>query len=367
MDRGSVDRRCAIWLVGRVTPSIVLALERGSFRGPVARACAGAWARLAGRTVVRRINLPRHTRVVAVGGATLGGSGKTPLAMACALELAAHGVRVAYVGHAYRAHPEMARVVDANDALHVVGDEALLAARVLGPAGVLACVAPTRSDAIALAAHEAEVLILDGIAQTAPQRATLALLAVDGDHPWGLAGQIVPRGDLRAPRAALLDASDAIVAVEDRTGGAEGWGEPDLSHPRGPVFRARVLSPGARVGGLLRTWDVLAKCRVGLLCALGRPDRIVRSLARRGIAVRAVVRAPDHGPWSTSAAALAARAESEQGIDLWLATPKCALHLSGQPSNSNGGSRGSVPLATIEHSLVLPELLRDRLRAVAAP
>lgn len=347
--------------------SIALALERGAFQGPVARLCERAWARFSRRTVVRRIDLPHHARVVVVGGATLGGSGKTPLAMACALELAERGARVAFVGHAHRARPGRARVVDVGDTVRTVGDEALLAARVLAPAGVRVYVAPTRSAAIALASRQAQVLVVDGVAQTAPLRATLALLAVDADCPWGSAGAVFPRGDLRAPRAALLDACDAIVAVGDPDTPATGFDPNEPFRPHAAVFRAGVLSPGARVGGAIQTWDVLARFRVGLLCALARPDRVVRALQRRGISVRAVVRAPDHGPWSRSAAAQASRAEKEHGIDSWLATPKCALHLSPFETNSDVGSRGSVPVCTIEHSLALPEPLRDRLRALAAP
>ena len=64
------------------------ALEQARFRGPLATACAAAWARIAQRTVVRHLELPRRMRVIAIGGATLGGSGKTPLAIACAAELA---------------------------------------------------------------------------------------------------------------------------------------------------------------------------------------------------------------------------------------------------------------------------------------
>ena len=49
-------------------------------------------------------------------------------------------------------------------------------------------------------AHDAEVLVLDGVLQVAPLRATLALLAVDADDPWGTAAcpRVPPRG--RPPR-----------------------------------------------------------------------------------------------------------------------------------------------------------------------
>ncbi len=94
-----------------------------------------------------------------------------------------------------------------TDPLDEVGDEALLASseleRLAGPSGRVArvVVAPTRAAAIDFAAGAADVIVIDGVAQTAPVPATLALLAVDADEPWGRAATVPPWGDLRAPVA----------------------------------------------------------------------------------------------------------------------------------------------------------------------
>jgi tetraacyldisaccharide 4'-kinase len=277
--------------------------------------------------------------VVAVGGATLGGSGKTPLAMACAREIASTGAEVAFVGHAYRAAPGRARVVGMHDPLAEVGDEALLAARALAPLGVRVVIAPRRRDAVRLASRLAGVLVIDGVLQTRPVRASLALLAVDADEPWGRAASLPPAGDLRAPRRALLAACDRVVVVGD-----------------GADADARVVSRGGWLGGTLHTWEALSGMRLGLLCALARPDRILRSLARRGLTVRAVVRVRDHDPFDRSSLAAAARAP----VDLWLASPKCALKL---------GDFAALRVATLDHHLTLSPALAARcaLRACAAP
>jgi tetraacyldisaccharide 4'-kinase len=365
--------------------ALEIALEQGRFDGPIIRACAAAWARIGTRTVVRRLDLPAWTRVVAIGGATLGGSGKTPLAIACAAELAATGARVALVGHAHRARPRRARVVTPGDPLHEVGDEALVATRQLATAGVPVIVAPRRSAAIDFAARCADVLVLDGVAQTSPTRASLALLSVDAAEPWGRAC-VVPHGDLRAPKAVLLSACDEVVAIGDANNHvaigdannhvaigdannhvAIGDANPHES-PR-TWLCARTVSPGARVGDSLRTWDELSKVRVGLLCALARPDRVIRQLEGYGIALHVVVRARDHGPFDADvlegAARVHAHAYEREGVDLWLATPKCALHLAHLPADV--GLRLHAPVATIEYSLVLSSALRQRLRAVFAP
>jgi tetraacyldisaccharide-1-P 4'-kinase len=92
--------------------------------------------------------------------------------------------------------------------------------------------------------------------------------------------------------------------------------------------------------------------RVGLACALARPERVLRFLQSRGIVPVAVARARDHRPIRARALAAA--------VDLWLATPKCALHV--PPLGENG-----APLATIDHDVVLSPSLCARLVYAAAP
>jgi len=289
---------------------------------------------LLGRSVVRRLAWPPGVRVVGVGGTTFGGSGKTPLAIACAAELAARGARVALVGHAYRARPGRPRVVSAGDPLREVGDEALVAARALEPLGVRVVVAPTRACAIALASREADTLVVDGVLQSAPVRVSLALLAADAAEPWGRRKAVPPLGYLRAPAEALLGACDMVITVGD--GG-----------------RATLISEGAWIGGTLHPWRALATRRLGLVCALARPERVVRFLAGRGIRPHALLCCRDHGPLGRRTIARAARAR----VDLWLATPKCALHVAAEAPG--------LPLATIDHALALPPGLRAGLAALA--
>jgi tetraacyldisaccharide 4'-kinase len=350
---------------------LAIALEQGRFHGAIARACAAAWACVAERTVVRHLDFPIRTRIVAVGGATLGGSGKTPLAIACAAELASRGARVALVGHAYRARPRRARVVAVDDALHEIGDEALMAARALAPAGVRVVVAPGRGEAIAFAARDADILVLDGVAQTAPVRASLALLAVDAMVPWGGACAVAPRGDLRAPKDALLRACDGVVAIGDASNLVAIGHAPDDSPESSPLVErwlGRIASSGARVGDAILTWDDLARRRVGLLCALARPERVVRFLEGRGIVLRAIVRACNHGPVPATVLARAKDARIGLRIDTWLATRKCALHFAVAVARPGDvGNFLHAPIAAIEHELVLSSALRERLQALAAP
>jgi len=190
-------------------------------------------------------------------------------------------------------------------------------------------VAPSRRLAVSFAARGSDVLVLDGVAQLTPARADLALLAVDPHEPWGRTARLPPGGDLRAPVAALRAACDHVVPV-------------------GEGAAANVRARGAWLGPTLHTWESLAGLRLGLLSALARPERLVRQLAQRGISVHALVRTHDHGPFAPRLLAWAARL----AVDLWLATPKCVLHVP---------ERLGAPVATLDHSVVLPRWLRARL------
>lgn len=341
--------------------AVARALEEGRLDGAGARVAAKAWAALAARSVARPLLAPAGVRVVAVGGATLGGSGKTPLAVACARALAlaaSTSARVALVGHAHGARPRRVRVVAPDDEVDEVGDEALVAARALAGAEVEVIVGPTRAEALAFAARRASVLVLDGVLQTAPTRATLALLAVDAAAPWG-AGHVPPRGDLRAPVPALLDAADAVVAIADE---ADRGAALDVC----TRYHAVATSRGARLGGdggALVGWGELARMRLGLACAVARPARLLSFLRRRGVVPVALARAPDHAAFRPGALDAP---DAPRDVDAWLATAKCALHVP-LPRGTGRARARQPPVATIDYDVVIPPPLAARLAAAVAP
>jgi tetraacyldisaccharide 4'-kinase len=224
----------------------------------------------------RPVRVPAGVRTVTVGGATIGGSGKTRVAIAIARSLASLGERVVLVGHAYRARPGCARFVSPRDRLEDVGDEALVSARALdGVAKVV--VAPSRQAAVDHAAPHATVFVFDGPLQLRPRKATLSVLAVDAGDP-------VPHASLRA-------ATDEIIRVDPRPA------EEDIRH--------------------------LAGRRFGLFTALARPRRLIDALRREGLVPTRVIEAADHGPVSAWARRTLGTAE----VDLWVSTPKCSVHL----------------------------------------
>ncbi len=315
---------------------LAAALENGVVGSRLLLGAAAAWgerARLATPLDWYEPQQPSR-KLVTIGGATLGGDGKSRLALACVRFLVERGARVALVGHAYRASPGHARVVQLDDRAAIVGDEALVAARRLaGNAKVV--VAPRRAAAVDLAFALADVVVLDGPLQVAPLRASLAVLVQSADAPWGAAGLCPPCGDLRASRERLLASSDLQVHLPDA--------EPEV-HLAGEAPQSLATFAAAR-----------RATRVGLFTALARPGRLVQRLARAGIAPRVHLEAPDHGGGRPEVLAALPRLAREHRLDLWLATDKCSSSL----------TFPEMPVARmVPHPEILPPELASRLRAL---
>ena len=176
--------------------------------------------------------------VICCGNVTVGGAGKTTLALDLAGRLCARGVAVHVLlrgyGGAVRGVHRGSRVgrIASRRAIpaSLVGDEALL----------LAAVAPTwvgadrAASARAAVAAGAEALLLDDGLQNPTLTKDLSLLVVDGASGFGN-GRVLPAGPLREPVAAGAARCQAAVLIgADATGAA--------AHlPAGlPVLRARL-------------------------------------------------------------------------------------------------------------------------------
>jgi tetraacyldisaccharide 4'-kinase len=315
-----------------LTHAAAQALESGRLDGLLSRIVSTAVSGIAARGLVRPASVSEAIGLVCVGGSTLGGSGKTRVAVEVARQLALLGTSVALVGHAYRVAPRSSRVVRPSDALEEVGDEALVCARALEGMGVPVVIGPTRQSAIDLAVRldpAPKLLVLDGpIAIRGRQGPTsLSLLAVDANRPWG-SGRLPPSGDLRAPRELLLARADRVVPVD------------------ATPARVRWTSGEVSAVGSLRGRSV------GLFTAIARPDRLVRALAALGVRPREIVSVPDHGP-----ASLGRQALGRASVDVWIATEKCALHLAKEVLGA--------PIGTLESDLRLPEDVLDALAVLS--
>lgn len=298
-------------------------LEQGSLPNLLASPLARAYSRVASSSVCRPLRLPESVPVVAVGGAVLGGSGKTPVALELARILARSGARVALVSHAYRARPSLARQVRPDDPVDLVGDDALVAARELSSRGVCTWVGPSRQAALDAAARHSEVVVIDGLLQASPDRVACSVLVLDADRPWG-AGQCPPAGNLRASPEALLRAADQVLLVRDPMRPAQ---TPGIPLAGSNYAELNIL--GARRGKLLASLQDLHGLRLGVLLLVGTPDRILASLRARNVRWDALWLGGDHQrPGRVALGHIRQMARSAR-LGAWLVTPKCGTHLQG--------------------------------------
>ncbi|MRG95308.1 tetraacyldisaccharide 4'-kinase [Polyangium spumosum] len=316
-------------------------LEQGITPSLPGRALASAWATLAAARVARPVALPAGARVVGVGGAVLGGAGKTPVAIALSRALALEGHDVAFIGHGYRSSVASPRRVLPDDPVALVGDDALCAARALALTDTPVFVAKRRAEALAIAVRSGKTfLVVDGLLQAAPRRLDDAVLVLDGESPFG-AGLCPPLGDLRAPASALLEAADHVVAL----GGANA---PDL--PSSAVPLASSIDGALDASGRRHDLASLASRRVGLLVAVARPGRLLLSLRRAGLRPYAASCLADHACFDPETLE---RARS-LGLDAWLTTPRCATKLPPW--------LGAAPVLTLDHRVDVGPLLARLLR-----
>ena len=212
--------------------------------------------------------------VVCCGNVTVGGAGKTTLALNLGTRLIGKGRAVHFLLRGYGGAVRGPHRVAAADTAARVGDEALL----------LAAVAPTwigadrAASARAAIAEGAQLLIMDDGLQNPGLHKDLSLLVVDGEFGFGN-GRVLPAGPLREPAARAAQRCQAAILIgPDRTGVAAGL--------RLPVLSAR-LRPCADIA-LWRGRRALA------FAGIARPEKFFDMLAEAGVVVAGTRGLPDH-------------------------------------------------------------------------
>jgi len=232
----------------------------------------GLGARLrAGRPTGHRSPVP----VICIGNLSVGGVGKTPVAMSIARRVpGAHFLSKGYGGK--EAGP--LRVEPQRHGYQAVGDEPLLLAEV-APCWI----AKNRIDgAEAAASAGAAVLVMDDGFQDPSLEKDISILVVDGATGFGNEN-CLPAGPLREPVDLGLKRADAVVILgEDRHNVAA------RVAPK-PVLRA-WLEPEAEA-------SVLSGRKVVAFAGIGRPAKFFHTLDELGANLVEAYAFPDHYPF----------------------------------------------------------------------
>jgi tetraacyldisaccharide 4'-kinase len=276
--------------------------------GALPRLLAPASAVVTGMTA-RRVARPgwrAPVPVICCGNATVGGTGKTTLALDIVRRLIARGIVVHCLSRGYGGR--VGTVLRVEPGVHpavLVGDEPLL----------LATAAPTwvgrdRAEAArAAVAAGAGALIMDDGLQNPGLAKDLAFLVVDGGAGFGNR-RVLPAGPLREPVAAAAGRCRAAVLIgEDRVGAA-------ASLPaRLPVLRASLTAEGEFTGR-----------RVLAFAGTGRPAKLAETLAAAGAEVAALRPFPDHHIYAPAELDTVLAEATRLGADA-VTTPKDAVRL----------------------------------------
>lgn len=260
--------------------------------------------------------------VVCVGNFVVGGSGKTPVALALAHRLIERGRAPIFLTRGYGGRTPGPHLVDpARDSARDVGDEPLLLAARCPT--VVARDRPAGARFIEGLAPATAVIVMDDGLQNPSLAKSLRLALVDRSAGLGN-GRVVPAGPLRAPLLAQLDHVDAIVMTgaapaPNSTGGdAETWLK---SVFKGPVIGSQTV-PVDLPAGLAG----LAGRKLHAFAGIANPGRFFDMLAAAGLDVGARTAFPDHHPLSVAEAEALLEA-SRRDHSLLVTTEKDAARL----------------------------------------
>jgi tetraacyldisaccharide 4'-kinase len=282
------------------------------------------------RRAGRRANVP----VICIGNFTLGGTGKTPAAVAVAKLLKDEGRKPALLTRGYGGSMSGPIVVDPQRHTAAdVGDEALLLAH-----ATATIVARDRvAGAQAAETQGADVIVMDDGLQNPSLTKDLTIALVDARRGVGN-GSVFPAGPLRASLDAQLERCNALLVVGD---GGKAEVTATKAQQRGlPVFHG-ALQPGEAAIGALTARPALA------FAGIGDPEKFFATLRAAGVDVKAMRAFPDHHRFTADEAGELIMQAEHNGLRL-VTTAKDHARMTGDPALSALAERAYVLPVTMK-------------------
>jgi len=286
------------------------------------------------RAARRRVRLPLY--VIAVGGLTVGGSGKSSVARWLAREAVAAGGRAAIVlrGHGARhsrGGSERPAAVPDFEGLDLAGrswrygDDAV-AHRAALPREASVIVDPdrTRGAEAARTGYGASVVVLDDGWEQPGIVWDELWVALDPSRPAGN-GALLPAGPLRRPTQTLREATRIVYVLEEDgesvSPATESWVRARAPGPSTLALR-RVLIGLAEPGAPTPREEAVSGKRVALISGVGAPERLERFARGQGLSVVRHAAFADHARWEEEELTNALVSAASAGAEMALITEK---------------------------------------------
>jgi tetraacyldisaccharide 4'-kinase len=285
--------------------------------------------------------------VICIGNLTVGGAGKTPLALATADMLKTAGEHPVFLTRGYGG--TFTGPVQVDAASHTaaeVGDEALLLAR-----AAPTVVARDRVAGAAIAAQHGVIVMDDGF-QNPALRKDVSVLVVDERRGLGN-GQVFPAGPLRAPLAAQMARAQAVILVGAPSRGA---GVSQEARKRDlPLFRAHLRADQDFVAAL-------GAPRVLAFAGIADPQKFFATLSSMGVIIARTRAFPDHHRY-TRAEARALCEDAERECLVLVTTEKDLARLRGDDEAAGLAQQArALPVTlTFEEAGAFRSFLLERL------
>lgn len=272
----------------------------GSLLAPLGWAYGASVAYKAARAHPYRAN----ALVICVGNLSVGGTGKTPLAIIIARRLQHDGYRVVFLSRGYGGKQRGPLLVESKTMTAAqVGDEPLLLAR----HGAVIVAHDRRAGAMLAEKMKFDAIVMDDGHQNFTLNKDLSLVVIDGEQGFGN-GRLVPAGPLRESLAQGLGRADVAVVV--------GGSVPDLGGFRGPILQSTLVADCEAWRGK----------RVVAFAGIGRPQKFFATARACGVELAACIAFPDHHPYTTAELSSLARNARERDAVL-LTTEKDYVRL----------------------------------------
>ncbi len=268
-------------------------------------------------------------RVISIGNITVGGTGKTPMAIMLANLLEKRGYRPAVLSRGYGGKNKK-RITVVSDESHILaksreaGDEPVLIAKAAKGVPVITGAKRYLTGKYAVDNLGVDVLILDDAFQHRSLFRDIDIILLDSEKPFGN-GFLLPRGSLRERKESLERADIVVLTGENENG------DSTLLNKKGavPIFRGyhkpKELVKGEE--GNSYSLEYLSGKKICAFAGIAKPEAFEETIVTLGGEVVSLIAFPDHHRYTTSDIKEIKRAASNYSSEIIVTTEKDGIKL----------------------------------------